>query len=290
MAASYLMLILLIAVSIPASICIFRAGKYADYVNALSPEEFSGCKYFGIGFAFTDFIKYDFSSRAAHKVREQAGILYGRRYADFYMRALYAQKYTYSILLVYVALFLGCLVEKNDGLIMMVLGFAAAAAVFYYYSNSFDGRIEKLNFIYMRDFPGAISTIALLVNAGMFLRDAWKQVAYSSDEPLYMQMRIVVDDMNNGVSEADAIFAFANRCSTKEIRKFATLITQAIEKGGSDLTDSLTKQAGLLMNEKRQLTLQQGEKASSKLMIPIVLIFVGILIIIMLPILANLNL
>ena len=286
---SWILVIVLIAFSLPVLLCIFKSDAYSEYVNAIDPKQFAGCKYFGVGFAAIDILKLNFKSSAAHKVREQASILFGRKYADFYVRVLYAQSYTYAMLIFYCMLFLSCLIGGTDGVVFAVIGIVAAYATYLAYVKSYGSKIEKLNVIYMRDFPNAISTIALLVNGGMFLRDAWKQVAYSSEAPLYMQMRGVVEDMNNGLGEADAIFAFANRCSTKEIRKFSTLITQAIEKGGRDLADSLIKQSDMLINEKRQLVLQQGEKASNKLMIPIGFIFVGILVMIIVPIMSNMS-
>ena len=289
MIVSYFVLVILLALSVPLTICILKAPAYADYVNALNKNDFSGCKYFGLGFVLIDLLKIDFKSGSVHKAREQAGVLFGRKYADFYVRVLYAQALTYTAIMLYIMLFLACLVGGAEGLLFVVLGIVSAVVIYKYYLKSYDGKIEKLNEIYMRDFPNAVSTIALLVNGGMFLRDAWKEVAYSDDAPLNMQMRTVVDDMNNGISEADAIFAFANRCSTKEIRKFATLITQAIEKGGRDLTDSLMKQADMLINEKKQLVLQQGEKASNKLMMPIAMIFIGVLVIVMVPIISNMG-
>ena len=280
MTASIILLILLIIASIPLLRGILLSDKYAAYVNAIKTDEFFGAKLFGLGFACIEMLKVDFTTDNALKIRSEAGILFGKKYSDFYLRVNYAQRFTYLLF---------CFAGGNDGLILAILGIIAAVAIFIYYAKNYEDKLDKLNLLYMRDFPSAVSTIALLVNAGMFLRDAWKQVAYSSDEPLYMQMRVVVDDMNNGISESDAIFAFANRCGTKEIRKFSTLITQAIEKGGRDLTDSLTKQSDLLMNEKRELSLQQGEKASNKLMLPIGMIFLGILVMIMMPILGNMS-
>lgn len=289
MFVSIIMFILLIIVSVPLVKCIAVSEKYDAYVKALNSSDFFGAQLFGLGFALIEMVKPDFTTDNALKIRSEAGILYGRKYSDFYLRTNYAQRYTYLMIFSYGSLFFGSLSGGSDGLIIALLGIVAAVTIYFYYAKNYENKLEKLNVLYMRDFPSAVSTIALLVNAGMFLRDAWKQVAYSSDEPLYMQMRTVVDDMNNGISESDAIFSFANRCGTKEIRKFSTLITQAIEKGGRDLTDSLTKQSDLLMNEKRELTLQQGEKASNKLMLPIGMILLGVLIMIMMPILANMN-
>ncbi len=288
MIVSVVLLLLLFIMSIPLIMCIMRMDKYASYTEAIDSKEFPGAKLFTIGFAAMELLKPNFSTDAALKIRSEAGILYGKRFSDFYLRVNYAQRYTYALLLIYSSLFFGCLSGGSDGIMIAIFGTLIAIVIYVLYAKNLEDKIDKLNLLYMRDFPGAISTIALLVNAGMFLRDAWKQVSYSSDEPLYMQMRIVSEDMNNGTSEVDAIFAFANRCGTKEIRKFSTLITQAIEKG-NDLSLSLTKQSELLLNEKRELTLQMGEKASNKLMLPIGLILLGVLVMIMLPILGNMN-
>lgn len=289
MKVSLVLLLLLITLSIPLVIAIIRAAAYSDYVSAIDKKSFAGSTYYGIGFALIDMLKISFKTEKANKVREQAGVLFGKKYADFYLRVLYAQAYTYTIMVLYAIFFLACIVGGNDGIILVAVGLIVAIILYSYYIDSYKIKIEKLNIIYMMDFPNAVSTIALLVNGGMLLRDAWNLVANSSDAPLYLQMRKVVEDMNNGVSEQDAIFAFSNRCSTKEIRKFSSLISQAIERGGKDLSDSLIKQSDLLINEKRQLVLQEGEKASNKLMIPIALIFVGILVIVLVPIMSNMS-
>lgn len=289
MAVSYILLGVLVLVSIPLLLCISRAEKYADYVNAVDKSKISSAKYIGLGFACIDMLKIDFHKIKYARQREQAGILFGKKFADFYLRVLYAQAFTYGFIILYAAVFLSCLVGGPDGILLSVLGAVMAVAVYYYYLGVYKGKIEKLSEEYMTEFPGAVSTIALLVNGGVFLRDAWKDVAYSSDKPLFMQMRKVVEDMNNGYSEADAITMFADRCSTKEIRKFASIIVQAISKGGKDLADSLIKQSDSLLNAKRQLVLQKGEKASSKLLIPIMLVFVSILIMVMVPVMSGMS-
>lgn len=38
---------------------------------------------------------------------------------------------------------------------------------------------------------------------------------------MYKEMQLTSEEMNNGVSELDALHNFAQRCSVKEIRKFS---------------------------------------------------------------------
>lgn len=287
---NYLMFGLLIIESVVVFYCCIKASKYDEYVNAINSNEYSGKNLFGIGFAFTELIKFDFSNQNVQKTRDQIVIIYGKKYCDFYLRVSYAQRFTYSIVLSFLSLAIGCLVCGTDGFMLVVIGILLTCVTYVYYSSVFAKKIEEMSIKYMSDFPNAISTIALLVNAGMFLRDAWREAAYSSDKPLYKQMQQVTEDMKNGMSEEDALYAFSRRCATPEIKKFISMIVQSIEKGGNELTASLSKQADLLWNEKKQSALQQGEKASNKLMIPIAIMFVGILLMIMMPVITNMSL
>ena len=54
-----------------------------------------------------------------------------------------------------------------------------------------------------------------------------------------------------------------------------------MEKGGTELAGFLTRQSSELWSSRRQRMLQEGEKAATKLLLPIVLIFIGIIIIVM---------
>ena len=107
---------------------------------------------------------------------------------------------------------------------------------------------------------------------------------------LYMEMRQVNENIDNGISEVDALFAFAARCVTPDIKKFTSFVVQGLEKGNKDLADALRHQTDELWALKKQNTLRRGELASSKLMIPLMIMFVGVLIMVMGPIMTNLGL
>ena len=175
-------------------------------------------------------------------------------------------------------------------MLFFVMGIIVFAVVYYFYSQATERKIKTRSEQFALEFPNAVSTIALLVNSGMILRDAWKEVAFSGDTLLSYEMRKVNEDISNGVAEADALYSFANRCSTPEIKKFTSIVVQGLEKGSRDLAIALQEQNDSLWESKKQLTLKKGELASGKLLIPLVIMFVGVLFLIMVPIMTNLNL
>ena len=95
--------------------------------------------------------------------------------------------------------------------------------------------------------------------------------------------------MNNGVAEVDAIYGFGMRCMLPEIKKFSSTIIQGLTKGNSELAAMLQDQSKEVWQMKKQLVRREGEKAASKLLIPICIMFVGILIMILVPIFTNIG-
>lgn len=268
---------------------LFSSKKHDEMLLPLSEKEFILKDIYGVGFEIVELLKIDLKSKSANELREKIKILYGEKYTEFYLRVYYAQRISLSCFVFVLSMILSCMASGSDGIVLVFLGFLVTGVTYYYFSTLADSKIKKQSLLYVSDFPDAISTLALLVNSGMVLRDAWSQVAYSNESPLYLQMQKVSEDMGNGMSETDALYAFSIRCATPEIKKFTSFIIQGLEKGNSDLAISLRNQSGELWEMKRQSVLQQGQLAASKLLIPIMVMFVGILIMVMGPIMTNLG-
>lgn len=60
-------------------------------------------------------------------------------------------------------------------------------------------------------------------------------------------------------------------------------------KGNSELSSMLQAQSAEVWNLRKQNVRRQGEKAASKLMIPIFMMFFGILIMVIIPIFSNIG-
>lgn len=268
---------------------ILASGEFDDYIAPLDKKEFTLCEIYGVGFKLLKIFKFDYKSQTAANIRDQVVILHGERYADYYLSVYYAQKFALSFLCFVVICILSSLATGTDKILLFVIGLLVTGVVFYYFTTLPKKKVKKRSETFLLEFPNAVSTIALLVNSGMMLREAWKEVSFSNDTALYLEMRRVNEDIDNGVAEIDALYSFANRCVTPEIKKFTSFIVQGLEKGSKDLADALRNQTDELWELKKQNTIKKGELASNKLLIPLMIMFVGILIMIMGPIMTNLG-
>ncbi len=264
----------------------FTGLKDASLFDSLEEKEYPLKEIYFVGYKFMNMINYQYKSKADRKLRKEVSVLYGEKYAEYYLRVAYSQKITISLLLLALAVPMYGLAEGLAGAFIMVM-FAGVA--YYYFGTATEKKIFKRSEEMLRDFSNVVSKLALLTNAGMIMREAWNEVAFTGDTTLYKEMQTAVVEMENGVAEIDAIFNFGTRCIIPEIKKFSSTIVQGIVKGNSELTLMLQQQSKEVWALKKQKVRREGEKAASKLLIPILIMFVGILIMVIIPIFANLG-
>lgn len=264
----------------------FKGMKYAELFETLEENDYPFKEIYFLGYAVMETIHYQYKSKQDRKVRKELSILYGDKYAEYFLRVVYAQKVTMAFTLLAIAVpVYGFANEILAALVVLMF----AGVAYYYFGTLSTERIKKRSEQMLSDFSNVVSKLALLTNAGMIMHEAWEEVAFTGDSEIYKEMQITVNQMNNGVSEADALYNFGSRCVIPEIKKFTSTIVQGISKGNSELVAMLQEQSKEVWSLKKQHVRRQGEKAASKLMIPLMIMFVGILIMVIVPIFANLG-
>jgi len=262
------------------------SSKYNHLIKPLDEKEFRFNYLYGVGFIILDLIKYKYSSKGELKRRQKLAVLYDSKYADYYLRVIAAQRITiaFTVLLLGIAVY-----GMTEDIAVLLIFIMFTYVAFYYFGDIPNRKINARSEEILNDFPDVVSKLALLTNAGMILREAWEHVAYTGESTLYKEMRLVVDNINNGMAEIDAYDNFGSRCMIPEIKKFTSTLIQGTTKGSRDLAMMLTEQSHELWEAKQHHVRQMGEKASSKLLIPICIVFLGILIMIIVPIFSNLG-
>ena len=130
------------------------------------------------------------------------------------------------------------------------------------------------------ELPNAISKLALLVNCGATMHEAWKMVAFGKEGVIYDLMRKSCEATDNGRSEIDALYDFSVLSNSPNVKKFTSALIQSIERGGGELPIFLVNQSGELWGQHRQRLLQKGEQAASALLMPIAMMFFGVMLIV----------
>lgn len=268
------------------AVLFFMGLKYNAMFDVLEEKDYPLKQIYGLGYGVLELFKYGYKSKADRKLRQQLEVLYGSKYCEYYLRVIHAQQITMACTLFVLAF---ALYGLTEGILGSIIGFAFAGLAYYYFGTAAAKKILRRSDELLHDFSEVVSKLALLTNAGMILREAWQDVAAAGNGVIYTEMQTAVNDMNNGVSEIDAIYGFGTRCIIPEIKKFTSTIIQGMTKGNSELTFMLQEQSKEIWQLKKQLVRREGEKAASKLLVPICIMFVGILIMIIIPIFTNLG-
>lgn len=260
--------------------------KNSNLFDSLKEKEYPLKEVYFVGYALVELINYQFKSKSNRKLRKEISVLYGEKYADYYLRVIYSQKITIASIVLALAFILYGFADSIAAFFVLV---AFAGVAYYYFGTVTEKRILKRSEEMLSDFSNVVSKLALMTNAGMILREAWEQIAFTGETTIYKEMQTSVDEMKNGVSEVDALYRFGTRCIIPEIKKFTSTIIQGLIKGNRELVFMLQEQSREVWSQKKQAVNRQGEKAASKLLIPIMIMFVGILIMILVPIFTNIG-
>ena len=264
----------------------FTGLKYASLFDALTEKEFPLKEIYFVGYAALELVHYSYKSKHDRKLRKELSVLFGEKYAEYYLRVIHAQEITMSLTLAILGF---ALYGVADDIAVLVVLLIFAGLAYYYFGTLTEKRILKRSEEMLRDFSNVVSKLALLTNAGMILREAWTEIAFSGETTIYREMQTSVEEMNNGISEIDAIFRFGKRCIIPENKKFSSTIVQGLVKGNNELAMMLQAQSREVWMLKKQDIQRKGEKAASRLLIPVVIMFVGILIMVIVPIFTNLG-
>lgn len=151
--------------------------------------------------------------------------------------------------------------------------------------------VERNNEIRLK-FPELVNKMTLLINAGMTVYKAWSKIVAeynmailngANKSFLYEEMTVTLNDINNGVSEIQAYEHFGRRCKISELMRFTWVLMQNSKKGNDSLVEALHEQSISAWEMRKKNAKLAGEKASSKLILPMGIILVIILIIVMIP-------
>lgn len=219
----------------------------------------------------------------------------GRKNSSIYAYYLIASLISCLFLGVILACFMATAViaAENEGMgavLPVVACFAGIALYGYIPYDNIRSRAAKRQEEIELGFPNAISKITLLVTAGMNIVKAIEETAASDNSLMCRELRIAVDEMARASTVQGAFMRLQSRCSDRYVDKLVTIITKSYVSGNANLAADLREINEECWLDKKHNTRRMGEKIQNKLFVPTMMMFIGILVVIIVPAMAGFKL
>ena len=280
-------------------LCYLRSkGKYDEYMEYVDKEEYGLKDFIPLGLLKAEStwtekimpmqlktILASHNNQVYQKVLE----LHGPKDVEFYYYIHGGYRLAAAILASAMAAIMGMIMsvqgDTSNGALLSVIAIAANFAVPFLVDTSLKESIEKRRRSIQMEFPEFVNKLTLLVNAGMTISKAWEKIINENTKEhiLYDEMRYSLMEIKAGKPEAVAYEEFARRCRVKEVTKFVSVIVMNLKRGGSEVVPVLKAQGNECWEMRKNAARQLGEEASTKILIPLMIMFMGIVLIVSTP-------
>ena len=217
------------------------------------------------------------------KLRTKIAELFGMRHVDTYFEIHIAQKIVLTVGLLSIFGMLSLLGEVDKSFCF----FAALITVliFYWTDTDLDKKLKRRKRDILIDLTGFINTLALMLNAGLPFSSAVQKVVRDADRerPLYRELNYMLAEINSGKPVNRAYEDLAYRCKVPEVTRFISTVLQNLHRGNRDMVYVMINLTQEAWEKRKDIARKQGEEASSKLIFPMVMIFIAVAIIVLAP-------
>ncbi len=184
--------------------------------------------------------------------------------------------------------------EKESSMagVIPVLTLLCLVLVYVARDRELKKRVQERELELRRDYAQVVSKLVLLMGAGSAVRTAWETMVREYERKkeegcgrryVYEEMALTCRELQNGVSEGRAYENFGLRCRLPCYLKLSALLEQNLKKGNKGLTQMLKAEMTEAFEQRKELAREQGEKASTRLLFPMVLMLAVVMLLVLVP-------
>jgi len=150
-----------------------------------------------------------------------------------------------------------------------------------------DRKIEQRRRSIVLELPEFLNKVTLLVNAGETVQNAIVRCAASSadkpNSPLAAELSVLSHQLRHNAPFHQAMEQFSRRCGVQEVSFFTTTVLMNYRRGGDVFVIALKSLCRDMWERRKAMTKTLGEEASSKLIFPMLFIFLTVMTIVAAP-------
>lgn len=183
--------------------------------------------------------------------------------------------------------FFSLLAIISQDLVIFVYGLVFVLLLPILTIKGLDKKIAKKHNQMIIELPEFLNKVTLLVNAGETIQTAIIRSVEQKKEAdksfLYTELNYSVNQIKNNYPFNRTLEELSKRCGIQEVSIFTTTVLLNYRRGGEEFVVILKSLTDDLWERRKSLARTLGEQASSKLVFPMVLIFLIVMVIIATP-------
>lgn len=182
--------------------------------------------------------------------------------------------------------------KKPMDLTFLYLGMLmAAACVLLKFGGSQDQqkKVAERKASMEKDYAQIISKFTMLLSAGLNVRNAWERIdrlyiaGNKEFRPVYEEMHKAVLEMQRGIPELEVYERFGKTTGLTSYKKLMALFILEKRRGSTNLLEAMNQEMLQAWELQKRNTKQQGEKAGTKLLIPMMGMLAVVFVMILVP-------
>ena len=182
-------------------------------------------------------------------------------------------------------------IERNDSSVIVLIVMSVIAGGVVVFGKDYDNR-KKAALVrdkMEREYSHIISKLVLLMKSGMSITKAWRKLALDgcncdySKSGIYELMGWSVREMDSGVSFQLSAKNFAMKTQCESYVRLVTYINQNLSKGTDAILHIVELELIKASQERKNAMLREGEKAGTKMILPMTVLLIIVLMITVIP-------
>ncbi|WP_202078135.1 type II secretion system F family protein [Caldalkalibacillus salinus] len=210
-------------------------------------------------------------------------IIYGQQEGSKHTEFFITQLISTVITSVFMTTFLGL---ASGDMALFFFGLFLCFLIPYILIIGLDKQINEKHYDIHMQLPELIDKMTLFINAGETVQKALIQsvdLKVTSNSFFQQELQKTIKRLEQQISLPQALEELSQRCGLQEVSVFTTTILLNYKRGGHELVDALRDLSKRLWEKRKIATKTKGEQASSKLVFPMVIIFIIVMVIIATP-------
>lgn len=181
--------------------------------------------------------------------------------------------------------------KDNKGYPVLLFGFLIGGVLLWKGRQDEKEKEQKMREQMLRDYPDIVSKFTLLLGAGMTVKNIWLKIVQGYEEgkaqfgkrAIYEEMKVTCNEIQGGISEAEAYERFGKRCQVAQYMKFGALLSQNLKRGGKGLSELLKLESIQAFENQKSEAKRMGEEAGTKLLAPMFGMFAVVMLMVIVP-------